>query len=121
MMKLKLLLVALCSLLGCSSFEPLTKQEAALEIVYQLSLAVDAYTTSRIKYTEWVYEGNYLTQGIIGAQPSDGDIAALFLVYGAVHYLTVRALPRKWRPYFQGGTILLSVGFIVNNCNNGLC
>ncbi len=112
-------LLALCFLLGgCATW---TEEDTKYEIAFQLVNVADAYTTARIRHTEGVYEKNPITLSTIGSQPTEADVALLFITYGIGHYMIARALPRKWRRFYQVGSIAYSTAIVINNCHHGLC
>ena len=105
---------------GCAS-DSWTKTDTKYEIVFQVINTADAYTTSRIRHTSGVEEMNPITRSIIGAEPDEADVALLFITYGISHYVIARALPKKWRRFYQVGTALYSASLVIENCNLGLC
>ena len=114
------LLVFAFAISGCAS-DSWTKTDTKYEIAFQVINAADAYTTSRIRHTYGVEETNPITRAIVGAQPNEADVALLFITYGISHYVIARALPEKWRRFYQVGTALYSASLVIENCNLGLC
>ena len=112
-------IVILCFLFGgCASWTP---TDTKYEIAFQFMNAADAYTTARIRHTENVEEGSSVTRHFLGRQPEETEVALLFITYGISHYMIAKALPRKWRRFYQVSTIGRSTYMVVNNCNLGLC
>ncbi len=103
---------------GCASW---TTTDTKYEIVFQLVNVADAYTTSKIRHTDGVEEKNPLTRSIIGREPKGTDVALLFTTYGISHYIISRALPGKWRRFYQVGSIGYGTYLVMNNCRYGLC
>ncbi len=112
---------AILCLSGCASSSEWTRAATRWEIAFQVVNMADAYTTMQIRHTELIEEKNWLTRELIGAQPVEQDVAMLFAAYGIGHYLIAKALPKKWRPYYQVGSCVFWLELIVNNCRHGLC
>lgn len=111
-------IVILLLLSGCAS--DWTKNDTKLEITFQVVNAMDAYTTSQIRHSQWD-ETNIVTKSLIGINPDESDVAVLFITYGISHYLIAKALPKNWRRFYQISTIGYSTYLVANNCNLGLC
>ena len=116
MSKLTSILTLLTLLSGCA-----TTTDTKYEIAFQVINAVDAYTTAQIRHTRNVEETNSITRSLIGRQPNGADVALLFVTYGISHYVIARALPEKWRRFYQVGTIAYSTSLVINNCQIDLC
>lgn len=109
---------------GCAALAPpddWTPRDTATEIAFQVVNAYDAHTTQRIHETPGLDEVSPLTRAVIGEDPEPSDTAIYFATVGLSHYLIARMLPKKWRPWFQGGTTALTLEAIKRNCDNGLC
>ena len=117
---MRFLVLLIVFLSGCAH-DPWRPRDTALEIAFQTTLVADAITTSRIKDHPNLIEGSYLTQRVIGENPSDRATLHYFLTMGISHYLISRALSHKWRPWYQGGTLIYEIDAVRNNCDNGLC
>lgn len=129
-----LILIALLSS-GCAVNGEWTRQDTALEIAWQVVNAADAYSTANIRNTpDWrqaeghpegvlirLEEHTPLTRSIIGARPEPSDTYQYFITTAISHWLISRSLPKKWRPWFQGGTTLISAEALKRNCDHGLC
>ncbi len=107
----------LCS--GCAT--DWTTRDTQYEIAFQVANATDAYTTARIRHTAGVHEANPLTAALIGRQPTESDVAWLFITYGISHYLIAKSLPEKWRRYFQVGSLAAETYVLIDNCRRDLC
>jgi hypothetical protein len=84
-------------------------------------MIADAVTTSRIQYQDNTWEAGPIAKNVLGSQPSTSDTYQYFATVMISSYFIARALPEKWRPYYQGWEIGIH-GIAVNrNCNNGLC
>lgn len=114
-------LLVLLLLTGCAHSDPWTRQDTALQVGVTLALAADAVTTARIQETPGVWERGPITQPILGSQPDSNDVYLYFLTVAASDYLIARALPARWRPYFQSSMIGYYAYLIDSNCDRGLC
>lgn len=81
----------------------------------------DAITTERIQYADNVWEAMPVTSALLGRQPSTEGTYLYFGTAIVASYLIARALPAKWRPYWQGWEIASHAYAINTNCENGLC
>ena len=93
--------IVLLFLTGCASNAEWTATDTRYEDTYQLVSAMDAYTTMQIRHHPTVVEKAWPTRQLIGSNPSEKDVALLFMTYGISHYFIARALPAKWRRYYQ--------------------
>lgn len=121
MMRLKPTTAALAALLltGCASTD-WTAADTRRELAYQAVNAIDAYQTMHIADRPDLKEGNAITAAIIGDQPSEGEVVTLFASYAVSHWLISRALPPKWRKYWQYGTTGYQGYAVINNCRHDL-
>lgn len=101
---------------GCASSDNWTRADTARELTFQVANAADAYQTSRYASDPTIEEGTPFTRAVIGSEPSGSDVALYFGTMAVSHYFIARALPAKWRPWFQGGTAGLSIYTVYNNC-----
>lgn len=107
-------------LTGCSVLEPpadWSGRDTALEVGYQLVNAIDYRQTRDIQHHPNISEFNNLTLALVGNNPSNSETATVFATYALSHYLIAKSLPRKWRPWFQGGTLALSASYVAGNCD----
>ena len=97
-------LAAMVVLQGCAHKDPWTKGDTIGQVLVTTSIVADMYTTSQFQHHNNVVETNYVAVRLLGREPSTGDV----ILYGATlsvsYWLISRALPKKWRPYFQGAT-----------------
>lgn len=118
---------------GCAVNGEWSRQDTILEVGFQVVNAMDAYSTANIKDVPNVYlndgtgryldrvEGNPFTRAFIGREPTDRDTALYFTTLGLSHWAISRALPPKWRPWYQGGTTAFHLHAVIGNCKGGLC
>ncbi len=116
-MRFALLLLLL--LAGCAT--DWTHKDTRYEIAFQAIHVADAYATARIRHTAGVHEANTLTAALIGRQPTENDVALLFITYGISHYLIAKSLPEKWRRYYQVGSLAAGTYVLIENCRRDLC
>jgi hypothetical protein len=105
------------SLVGCAS-APLERHDKALEIAYQTIHAIDETQTARI--TEHGLREVGPARIVLGEHPDPEKTLLLFVATGVMHYLIVKHLPPKMRPWFQGFTIAESGYYVIDNHKNGL-
>jgi hypothetical protein len=105
---------------GCAS-DQWTRTDTIYELAYVASISADAYTTSQIQYTDGYSEQQPATRAILGAQPRTSDTWSYFATLGVSHYLISRALPERWRRWWQVGGTAYHGYMAYRNCENGLC
>lgn len=114
-----LLVLYLLLACGCTSIAPRDDWQTdhtVAEVAFQLSNAVDALQTARIRDRDDLREGAPLTRAVLGPKPEARETALYFASVGVSHYLISRILPPKWRPWWQGGTLVYSGATVLNNC-----
>lgn len=114
------IIVALAMLSGCAHQDEWTRQDTTLQLIYTGTLVVDAIQTSEIQYHDNLVEGGPIARQVLGRNPSTSDTWQYFTTVAISHWLISRALPEKWRPYWQGAGIATQVPVIINNCAHGL-
>ena len=129
------IIVLALALSGCAANGGWTKRDTALEITWQVVNAMDAYSTANIhespdwhpvtingvNYLKRVEEHTPLTRSVLGPRPDPGETYMWFLTMGLSHWAISRALPPKWRPWFQGTTTAISADAVIGNCDRELC
>ena len=105
---------------GCGSSN-WTATDTKYEVAFQTINALDAYSTAQIRHDPALEERAWPTRQLIGSNPAEDEVALLFVTYGISHYLIARALPPKWRRYYQISTMGYSIALVINNCQLGLC
>ncbi len=106
-------------LTGCAHSDPWSRQDTVLQSVVTATLVIDAIQTSEIQNHPDIEEGGFARHAL-GAQPSSSDTWMYFGTVAISHYLISRALPKKWRPFWQGGMIAVQTKTIISNCALGL-
>ena len=113
-------LLVFTSMLGCAHSDPWTKRDTIMQVGVTAVYVADAVTTSRIQYHEGVHEAG-LARYALGSQPSTSDTYQYFGTLMISNWVISRALPAKWRPYWQGVNIAAHGSAAINNCQLGLC
>jgi hypothetical protein len=114
---MKKLLIILLLLQGCAHSDPWTKKDTYRQIAVSVVLATDAYTTSQIQYYNGIWEDGPLARKVLGTQPNTHSTYQYFLINGITNYFIARALPAKWRPYWQGWEVAVHSYATINNCD----
>jgi hypothetical protein len=120
-MKATSLLLAVLLLTGCAHSDPWSTRDTVMQLGVTVILAADARTTTHIQYVDGIYEAQPLTQRVLGRQPSTSDTYQYFATLAITNYMISRALPAKWRPYWQGASVVPSVIGLNSNCKRELC
>ncbi|KKM90900.1 hypothetical protein LCGC14_1233980 [marine sediment metagenome] len=80
--------------------------------------AADAYTTKYIQYDPLMQEEG-LARHVLGRQPSTSDTYMYFGTLMISNYFISRALPAKWRPFWQFANIVGHGSAAIGNCQLG--
>jgi len=115
------ILLTLLTLVGCAHEDPWTRKDTAYELAYVVAISADAYSTSQIQYHKNIIEKQPITHAILGNNPSTSGTWQYFASIALTHYLISRALPQKYRRWWQVGGATYHSYFILNNCNIELC
>lgn len=106
---------------GCAHQDDWTRRDTVMQVGVTVVLVADAVTTSRIQYYPDVFEAGPVARKVLGLQPDTSDT---YLYFGSLivsNYLISRALPARWRPYWQGWNMAEHGYSVINNCRLGLC
>lgn len=114
-----LLLILLCA--GCAHQDDWTRQDTTLQLIATTMYVGDAITTARIQDCFNCYENGPVAQHVLGLQPDTSDTYLYFGTVIVTSYMISRALPAKWRPYWQVWEIAQHSYAVKNNCDIGLC
>ena len=106
---------------GCASNDPWTRQDTIRQVGVTAVMLGDAITTEKIQYQANTWEAGPIAKRFLGPQPSTSDTCLYFGSVIVSSWLITRALPAKWRPYYQGWEIAAHGYAVANNCQNGLC
>ncbi len=110
--------IAVAGASGCAS-DNWTRADTRRELAYIAVSTIDAVQTSQIRHSPYE-EVDPLGRAVLGAKPSVADTAVYFVSLQMSHYLISRALPPKWRKYWQYATITTGSAYVISNCNLGL-
>ena len=114
------ILIALAFTTGCAHNDDWTRRDTVMQVGVTAVLVADAITTSRIHDDPNVYETGP-ARHVLGRQPSTRDTYLYFGTLAISSYLISRALPEKWRKYWQSSQILMHGYAVSNNCDLDLC
>ncbi len=109
---------------GCAHQDEWTKQDTTRQWAVTGLLAADAYTTTQIQHTSAPnerWERGFIAQPVLGWKPATEDTVLYFSTVAISHYVISRALPTKWRVYWQEGAMLTEAYTVIDNCKWGLC
>jgi len=113
--------VCMVGLSGCAHTDEWTRRDTMMQLGATVMMLGDAITTTKIQYDPNVHESAPVATQFLGPQPSTSDTYQYFGAVIITSYLISRALPAKWRPYYQGAQIAGHGYGFWNNCNMGLC
>ena len=105
---------------GCTHNDPWTRGDTARQVLVSASYVIDATQTVDIQHRPDLMEGGLIARHVLGLQPSTSDTWQYFATLTISNYLIARAMPAKWRPYWQYGTVITEIPAIRNNCVEGL-
>ncbi len=112
---------ALCFLVtGCASQDNWTRQDTVLQWTVTGVMALDAIQTAEIQYHDDLVEKGPVARRVLGRNPSTSDTYQYFATLAVSNYLISRALPAKWRPWWQGANIAHHTSVVFSNCAHGL-
>jgi hypothetical protein len=116
--------LAAALLSGCAAFTPpdnWSRRDTVLQSTAAALATLDAVTTMNLSRVPGMVEKGPVASRIIGPTPSNAEIAGYFAATVAANYLIARALPPRWRPYWQGSVIAMHLGPAAHNCELGAC
>lgn len=120
MLRLLIPICALLALSGCAHQDVWTTRDTIGQVIATIAIVGDGVSTSRIRGTEGISEIGG-ARHFIGSQPTKQDTAMYFTTLAISSYFIARALPAKWRPYFQGSEVVIFGSSWYNNCQLELC
>lgn len=107
-----------CAAIPAGNWRP---RDTALEVGWQAVNALDVHSTRQFRDSPLAAEENPVARAFFGAEPRPEDVLVIGLFAGLSHLAITRLLPAKWRPWWQGGTLLMSGAAVKFNCDKGLC
>ncbi len=114
-------LIGVLLLSGCAHQDEWTKRDTMMQLAASTTIAYDAYLTTKLQYQPGWYEDGPIAKYVLGAQPSTSDTYWFFGTQIVSSYLIARALPAKWRPYWQGAEITVHSLAINTHCTGDEC
>ena len=99
------------------AFDEWSKRDYILQATWTVLHIVDWGQTLDIAKNPQQYHEN---NPILGGHPSVGRVNSYMAAGLIINPLIVHVLPSKWRPYFQGLSIGVTTGCVVNNYRVGL-
>ncbi len=109
-------------LTGCVSLpNDWSRQDTVGEVTYQILNVADAITTAQIQHDPNLVEAGPIAARVLGENPENGEVVMYFGTLAVSHAIISMMLPQKWRPWWQGGTVVYTGIVVANNCNLGLC
>ncbi len=120
MYRYMLISICLACLSGCAHSDAWSRQDTVLQSIVTATLIADAIQTSEIQYHPHIYENGPIAKHVLGRQPGTAETWQYFGSVIVFNYLVARALPAKWRPFWQGATIAYETDLLISNCVLGL-
>ena len=114
-------IILLILLAGCAHQDEWTKRDTIMQVGVTAMIIGDAILTTRIKDHPNVYECGPIAKQFLGRQPKTQDVYLYMGTLIVTNYLISRALPAKWRPYWQAANMVQFSYMIYNNCQHDLC
>lgn len=114
-------LVLLFMVAGCAHQDDWTRHDTMGQIGVTAVMLVDAVLTEQIQDYSNVYEAGPLASRVLGPQPNTSDTYQYFATLMISNYFITRALPAKWRPYWQSYEMGVHSYAIINTCRQGVC
>ena len=108
--------IMLALLSGCAVNGEWSHEDTRRELVWDAAAAMDTWQTMRIRHLPHIEEGGSLAVNFIGKQPEPKDVALYMASYSVAHFLVSRALPPRWRKYWQYGTAVEEWHVVIKNC-----
>lgn len=122
MLRIPLLIVS-ASLLsaGCAHQDEWRTVDTERQLVATAAIVFDGWSSRNIGPATFTYEGGFVASRLIGPYPSNEDFIVYLTTVAIADYFIARALPAKWRPYFQVGVFAMHTRAGLSNCKKELC
>lgn len=114
------IIAAAAVLSGCAHSDEWTRRDTALQLAYTGVVIADAIQTADIQNYPDIQEAGWLAGKALGRNPDTSDTVLYFGTLAISHWMISRALPSKWRPYWQGVGIAVHLDAVISNCDMGL-
>ena len=92
-----------------------------MEVTFQAINVLDAVQTANIRDYPHLIESHPIPRSLLGENPEPDETVVYFTTLALSHYLIAKYLPARWRPWYQGGTILFHGNAVIDNCERDLC
>ncbi len=106
---------------GCAHQDEWTKRDTWGQVAATIAIIGDGVSSVKIRETENISEHGAFANHFIGDQPTTEDLFLYHTTLAISSYLIARALPAKWRPYFQAIEVGAHGYAWYNNCQLELC
>jgi len=113
-----LTLIVVVALTGCASNNEWRPVDTQRQILVTMAIAADTWSSRNIGSETGTQEVGIVARSLIGAHPSSEEFLVYFTVIAVADYYISRALPEKWRPFFQFFTFVEHLGAVKHNCYN---
>lgn len=114
-------LCVLLALTGCAHQDEWTERDMWAQVAVSIAIIGDSASSVNIRSTDGIYERGYIASRVIGSQPTAKNLFVYMTSVIVLDLMVARALPAKWRPYFQGGAFVMHASAWHHNCQLGLC
>ena len=115
-MRIVLTLIVVVVVTGCASTDEWRTVDTQRQIAVTVAIAADAWSSRNIRSEPDYREVGLVASRVIGSQPSAGEFIVYFTAVAVVDYYISRALPEKWRPYFQVFAFMSHARAAHHNC-----
>ncbi len=94
-------LLLIGQLVGCAHQDEWTRSDTRRQWAVTGLMVIDAHKTAQIQYDPRLVEGNPIPLFVLGTNPSTASTYQYFATLALSQFLITRALPARWRPYYQ--------------------
>jgi len=98
---MNVMLLACLVMAGCAHQDEWTQKDTRRQWAVTGLMVIDAHKTAQIQYDPRLVEGNPIPLFVLGPKPSTASTYQYFVTLALSQYLITRALPARWRPYYQ--------------------
>ena len=96
-----LALIMIMTLTGCANTDEWRTVDTQRQILVTAAIIADAWSSRNIGPETDTVEAGPMASRVIGSQPSSEEFVVYFAAIAVGSYFISRALPEKWRPFFQ--------------------
>lgn len=120
-MRRMFILVMALTLVGCASTDEWRSKDTKRQLLVTTAILFDGWSSRNIGLETGTVENGYVAKSVLGAHPSSTEFTIYFTTLAIGYYFISRALPHKWRPYYQLVTFAEHTYAAAGNCRIGLC